>query len=195
LKRYFKRHKMRLYIKNMVCNRCIATVKSELDRIGIEYDTVKLGEINTMNKLTPLQKTHLSTALQKSGFELIDEQVNGLIEKLKDSIIDLEKYSDEDLKTSFSDFISLSLKDNFISLNKLFAEIEGVTIEKYIISRKIEIVKELLVYGELSLAEIAHKMHYSNSAQFSLQFKKVTGLTPSHFRQLRHSRMINPKNN
>ena len=178
----------------MVCNRCIATVKSELDKIGIEYEKVKLGEIVTLKKLTPLQKTHLSAALQKKGFELIDEHINELIEKLKDSIIDLEKYSDEDLKTSFSDFISMSLKDSFISLNKLFAEIEGVTIEKYIINRKIEVVKELLVYGELTLTEIAHKMHYSNSAQLSLQFKKVTGLTPSHFKQLRHSRIIDPKN-
>lgn len=186
---------MKLYIKNMVCNRCIITVKSQLDKIGIAYDTVELGVINTKNDLTPLQETQLSAALYECGFELIDNQVNGLIEKLKESIVDLEKYSDEDLKTSFSDFISLSLKNNFISLNKLFAEIEGVTIEKYIIRRKIEMVKELLVYDELSLAEIAHKMHYSNAVQLSVQFKKVTGLTPSHFRQLRHSRMTNPGNN
>jgi AraC-like DNA-binding protein len=141
--------------------------------------------------LTPLQKTHLSTALQKNGFELIDEQINGLIEKLKDSIIDLEKYSDEDLKTSFSDYISLNVKDNFVSLNTLFAEIEGLTIEKYIIKHKIDRVKELLVYDDLNLDEIAIKMHYSNAAQLSSQFKSITGLTPSHFRHLRHTRNIN----
>ncbi len=181
---------MKLYIKNMVCNRCKSLVKNELDKLGIHYNTVELGEVTLNNKMTPEQHTKLFIALQHSGFELIDDHKNGLIEKLKNAIVDLEHFSDENLKTSFSDYISLSVDDNFISLNTLFAEIEGITIEKYIIKHKIERVKELLVYDDLDLAEIAVKMHYSNAAQLSSQFKSITGLTPSHFRQLRHTRNI-----
>jgi YesN/AraC family two-component response regulator len=186
---------MKLYIKNMVCNRCKTIVKAELDKVGVDYVSVKLGEINTDKNISSLQRTQLYDALQKSGFELIDEHKNDLIEKLKRTIVDLEHHTDEDLKTSFSDYISQSVNDNFISLNTLFAEIEGITIEKYIIKHKIERVKELLVYDALSLAEIAHKMHYSNVAQLSSQFKRITGLTPSHFKQIRHTRNTNPENN
>ncbi|MBN2274694.1 MAG: helix-turn-helix transcriptional regulator [Bacteroidales bacterium] len=186
---------MKLYIKNMVCSRCKTIVKDELDKIGIQYVTVELGEVNTTKKITTLQRTQLYDGLQLSGLELIDDGKNNLIEKLKMAIVDLEHYSDEDLKTSFSDYISLSVNDNFISLNTLFAEIKGITIEKYIIRHKIERVKELLVYDDLNLAEIALKMHYSNVSQLSSQFKRITGLTPSHFRQLRHTRNIIPKIN
>ena len=181
---------MKLYIKNMVCNRCKTIVKSELDKIGIPFDALELGEVNTKNKITLVQRTRLFDALQKSGLELIDDQKNDLIEKLKKAIVDIEHHSDEDLKTSFSDYISQNVNDNFISLNTLFAEIEGITIEKYIIKHKIDRVKELLVYNDLNLAEIAHKMHYSNTAQLSRQFKRITGLTPLHFRQLRNTRNI-----
>jgi AraC-like DNA-binding protein len=186
---------MKLYIKNMVCNRCKTTVKAELDKIGVQYDAVELGEVNTKKKITLLQRTRLFNALKLSGFELIDDQKYALIEKLKKVIVDLEHHTDEDLKTSFSDYISLSVNDNFISLNTLFAEIEGITIEKYIIKHKIERVKELLVYNDLTLAEIAFKMHYSNVAQLSSQFKRITGLTPSHFRELRHTMNTNPESN
>src|SRR5665648_617453 len=137
---------MKLYIKNMVCTRCELTVKSELDKIGISYDTVKIGEVGLNRKITSEQRIQLAAALQQNGFELIDDQKNELIERLKKSIIDLEHYSDEDLKTSFSDYISLIVDDNFISLNKLFAEIEGFTIEKYLIKRKIERIKDCLLY-------------------------------------------------
>jgi AraC-like DNA-binding protein len=186
---------MKLYIKNMVCGRCKIIVQSELDRIGIPYITVELGEVNTKDRITPIQRAQLFDALQHSGFELIDNRKNILIEKLRKAIVDLEHYSDEDLKTDFSDYISLNVNDNFISLNTLFAEIEGITIEKYVIKHKIELVKELLVYDDLNLAEIAHKMHYSDVAQLSRQFKRITGLTPSHFRQLRHIRNTNPESN
>jgi hypothetical protein len=179
----------------MVCNRCKTIVKAELDKIGVQYVTVELGEVNTKKKITSLQRTRLYDALQQSGLELIDAPKNDLIEKLKSAIVDLEHCSDEGLKTSYSDYISLNVNDNFISLNTLFAEIEGITIEKYIIKHKIEQVKELLVYDDLNLAEIAHKMHYSNVAQLSSQFKRITGLTPSHFRQLRHTRNNNPESN
>jgi YesN/AraC family two-component response regulator len=186
---------MKLYIKNMVCNRCKMIVKAELDKVGIHFVTVELGEVITRKKITPLQRSRLYDALQLSGLELIDDRKNVLIEKLKRAIVDLENYSDEVLKTSYSDYISLSVSENFISLNTLFAEIEGITIEKYIIKHKIDRVKELLVYDDLDLAEIAFKMHYSNVAQLSSQFKRITGLTPSHFRQLRQTRNHNPESN
>lgn len=183
---------MKLYIKNMVCARCKTTVKAELDEIGIQYDTVKIGEVNTEKEITSKQRLQLSAALLLNGFELIDDQKNDLIEKLKKSIKNLEQYSDEDLKTNFPDFIRLSVGDNFISLNKLFAEIEGVTIEKYIIKRKIERIKEMLVYEDYSLDEVATRMRYSTTASLTSQFKRETGLTPSHFRQLRHDRICIP---
>ena len=179
----------------MVCNRCKTIVKAELDKIGITYFAVELGEVNTRNNISSIQRSRLYDALQKSGLELIDSKKNALIEKLKLAIFNLEHYSDEDLKTSFSNYISLNVNDNFISLNTLFAEIEGITIEKYIIKHKIDLVKELLVYDDLNLSEIALKMHYSNVAQLSSQFKRITGLTPTHFRQLRHIRNTNLKSN
>ena len=175
----------------MVCNRCITKVREDLDKFGIQYTSVELGEVSLKKNVTPVQRKQLHESLQKSGFELIDDKKNEIIEKLKLAIIDLENHSDEDLKTSFMDFISLSVDENFISLNTLFAEIEGVTIEKYIIKHKINRVKELLVYDDLTLTEIATKMHYSSVAQLSSQFRRITGLTPSHFRQLRHNRTIN----
>jgi YesN/AraC family two-component response regulator len=178
---------MKLYIKNMVCDRCKTTVESELNKIGIHYDSVKTGEVSTKEKITSEQRLKLSVALLLCGFELIDNQKNELIERLKNSIIDLEQYSDEDLKTSFSDFICMTVDDNFISMNKLFAEIEGMTIEKYIVKRKIEKIKEMLVYEDINIEEIALKMHYSSTVSLSYQFKRETGLSPSHFRQLRHS--------
>lgn len=166
-----------------------------MDKIDIQYDTVEFGEINTMNIISPTQLKQLSIALQKSGFELIDESNSNLIAKLKEIIIDLEKYSDEELKISFSDYIGLNVHDNFISLNKLFTEIEGITIEKYIIQRKIQMIKGLLVYNDFNLTEIAHKMHYINATELSRQFKRETGLTSSHFRELRHIRLNIPMTN
>jgi AraC-like DNA-binding protein len=177
---------MKLYIKNMVCSRCKAIVRTELDKLGVLYNSVELGEVTIEEKLTSVRRTMLFAALKQFGLELIDDQKNDLIERLKTAIVDLERCSDEDLKTNYSDFISLSVNDSFISLNTLFSEIEGITIEKYIIKRKIELVKELLGHNNLNLAEIAVKMHYSNVAQLSGQFKSMTGLTPLHFRQLRH---------
>jgi len=186
-----KNKQMKLYIKNMVCNRCITKVKEDLDKFGIQYTALELGEVSLKENITPLQRKQLHESLQKSGFELIDDKKNDIIEKLKLAIIDLENHSDEDLKTSFMDYISLSVDENFISLNTLFAEIEGVTIEKYIIKHKINRVKELLVYDDFTLTEIAARMNYSSVAQLSNQFRRITGLTPSHFRQLRHNRTIN----
>jgi AraC-like DNA-binding protein len=176
---------MKLYIKNMVCNRCKTTVKFELDKLGISFISVELGEVTVKKKLTPVQHHLLFLALEPLGFELINNEKNHLIENLKKAIFDLMMYSDEDLNTSYSDFISLSVNDSFISLNTLFSEIEGITIEKYIIKQKVEVVKELLEHNNFNMTEIAVKMHYSNVAQLSSQFKSITGLTPLHFKQLR----------
>jgi AraC-like DNA-binding protein len=170
----------------MVCSRCKTTVKTELDKLGIKYVSVELGEVTVRKRLTSMQHHLLYLALELFGFELINNEKNYLIEKLKRAIFDLEKYSDEDLNTSYSDFISLRVNDSFISLNTLFSEIEGITIEKYIIKQKIELIKELLEHNNLNISEIAVKMHYSNVAQLSSEFKSITGLTPLHFRQLRH---------
>lgn len=170
----------------MVCNRCITTVKGELDKLGIQYVRVELGTVTTEIKISSVQHSKLSIALRHAGFELIDNRKNTLIEKLKRAIDDLELNTDEELKTTYTDFISLRVNHNFISLNTLFSEIEGMTIEKYLIKQKIEHIKELLGHNELNLTEIAVKMHYSNAAQLSNQFKNMTGLTPIHFRQLRH---------
>jgi YesN/AraC family two-component response regulator len=179
---------MKLYIKYMVCNRCKTTVKSELDKIGIQYVTVKIGEVVTKEEITVGQRLLLSSALHLSGFELIDDSKYELIEKLKKAIEKLEHYSDEDLKINFSDYIQLSVDDHFISLNELFTEIEGITIEKYIIKQKIEQTKEMLVYEDIGLEEVAKKMHYGSVASLSHQFKRETGLTPIHFSQLRQLR-------
>lgn len=175
----------------MVCYRCKTIVESELDAIGIPYFTVEQGKVNTKEPITPWQRTQLFNALQKSGFELLSEQKNGIIEKLKRAIVDLERFSDADLKTSYRDFIKLKVHKSYISLNKLFAEIEGITIEIYIINHKIEQVKNLLVNTKLSLSEIALKFHYSNTAQLSCQFKSITGLTPFHFRELLNIKTLN----
>jgi len=177
---------MKLYIKNMVCSRCKTTVRNELDKLNISYTSVEIGEVTIKKKINPVQHHLLFIALEKSGFELINNEKNFLIEKLKKAIFDLEMYSDEDLNTSYSDFISLNVNDSFISLNTLFSEIEGITIEKYIIKQKVEMVKELLEHNNFNMTEIAVKMHYRSVAQLSSQFKSITGLTPLHFKQLRN---------
>ena len=155
---------MKLYIKNMVCNCCELTVKSELYETGIQYDSVKIGVVRLRENITSEQRSLLALALILDGFELIDNQKNQLIEKLKSAIIDLKHYSDDDLKLSFTDYISMIVNDNFISLNKLFGEIEAISIEKYLNKLKIIRIKEMLVYEDLFLDEIANKMHYSSTA-------------------------------
>jgi YesN/AraC family two-component response regulator len=176
----------------MVCDRCKSIIKSKLDEAGIIYDEVSIGEVTIRKKLTAIQHRKLFTSLKHLGFELIDDKKNALIEKLKSSIAMLERCSDGDLNINYADFISMNVNDNFISLNTLFSEIEGMTIEKYIIRQKVETVKELLGHNNYTIAEIAVRMHYESVTQLSSQFKSITGLTPLHFKQLRH---INSKPN
>jgi YesN/AraC family two-component response regulator len=178
---------MKLYIKNMVCDRCKTIVESALDKMGIRYFSVQIGEILIRKELTSEQFCGLKNVLLLSGLEMVEEEINVVFEKLKSAITDLEQHTDEDLKTSCQEYISLRLKSDFNSLNLLFSEIEGMTIEKYIIRHKVELVKELLNGNKFNLTEIALKMHYSNKAQLSSQFKSITGLTPSGFRRLRLS--------
>ena len=177
-----------LFIKNMVCNRCIMAVQNELDKLGLEAKDVKLGEVTLDKELTPEEKTNLESVLIPLGFEVIDDKKSRVIEKIKNIIIDLVHYQDNDTKNNLSDVLSSKLHHDYNYLSNLFSEIEGTTIEKYFIAQKIEKVKELLVYDELSLSEIAFRLNYSSVAYLSNQFKKVTGLTPSHFKQIKEDK-------
>ena len=165
-------------------------VKAELERIGLHYTSVELGEADIQENISPEQYEQLNIALKKSGLELMDDKKSMLIEKIKTVIVELIHYSDndEELKINFSDYLSEKLQYNYTYLANLFSEVQGTTIEHYIIYHKIERVKELLVYDELTLTEIAYKLNYSSVAHLSNQFKKVTGLTASHFKKLRNKR-------
>jgi AraC-like DNA-binding protein len=174
----------------MVCIRCKMVVKSELEKLGLHYTVVELGEAEIKENLSTEQRDQLNIALKKAGLELMDDKKSMLIEKIKNIIIESVHYSDEQPKVNFSDYLSEKLNHDYTYLANLFSEVEGTTIEKFLIAHKIERVKELLVYDELHLTEIAYKLHYSSVAHLSNQFKKVTGLTPSHFKQLRHKRRI-----
>lgn len=175
---------MQLYIKNMVCNRCILVVRQELDKVGIQYKDVALGEVEADDE-TPKEQIHeFSSRLNALGFELLDNSRQQLIEKIKNAIIKHVHYNEDDNLHNFSAILSEKLHRDYSYLSSLFSEVEGTTIEKYIINQKIEKVKELIIYDQLSLSEIAYKLGYSSVAHLSAQFKKVTGLTPSHFRQV-----------
>ena len=180
--------KMKLNIKNMVCIRCKMVVKDELTKLGLHYTSVELGEADIMETLSPEQQAQFKDALVKSGLELMDDKKSVLIQKIKNVIVELIHYRDEPLSVNFSVFLSKKLDYDYTYLANLFSEVQGITIEKFIITHKIERVKELLVYNELNLTEIAYLMHYSSVAHLSAQFKKITGLTPSHFKQLKEKR-------
>lgn len=172
----------------MVCNRCIAVVQSELDKLGIISKNVKLGEVTLEKELTEAQKKVLNETVMLLGFELIGDKKSRIIEGIKIVIINLVHYQGNDAKANLSDILSKKLNHDYNYLSNLFSEVEGTTIEKYFISQKVEKVKELLVYDELSLSEIAFSLNYSSLAYLSNQFKKVTGLTPSHFKQIREGK-------
>ncbi|MFV0419591.1 MAG: helix-turn-helix domain-containing protein [Dysgonomonas sp.] len=179
---------MKYYIKNMVCDRCKLVVKTEIEKLGFTLLAVSLGEIELKEQLDELQKQQLIDALEALGFSLIDDKKSRIIEQIKTIIIEMVHHSSSELKINLSDYLSdrLHLEYNYIS--NLFSEIEGVTIEKYYIAQKIEKVKELLIYDELTLSEIAFMLNYSSVAHLSAQFKKITGLTPSYFKNLKIER-------
>jgi AraC-like DNA-binding protein len=179
---------LKLYIKNMVCIRCKMVVKDELKKLGLKYIAVELGEVEIMEDISPVQRQQFRVALLKSGLELMDDKKAILIQKIKTVIIELVHYSEEPLAINLSAYLAEKLQHDYTYLANLFSEVQGTTIEKFFISHKIERVKELLVYDELSLTEIAYKMHYSSAAHLCTQFKKTTGLTPSHFKALKDKR-------
>lgn len=169
----------------MVCNRCIMAVQNELDKLGLPVKNIGLGEVTLKKEPDPEERIKLKNALGPLGFEVIDDKKSRIIEKIKNVIIDLVHYQDNDIKTNLSEVLGDKLQHDYNYLSNLFSEVEGTTIEKYFIAQRIEKVKELLVYDELSLSEIAFRLNYSSVAYLSNQFKKITGLTPSHFKQVR----------
>lgn len=169
----------------MVCPRCKMVVKDELIKAGLHPTSVELGEVELLEDLNREQKDGINAILQSFGFELIGDKKSRLIEKIKTAIVDLVHYSDRPLKINFSKHISDELNHDYSYLSNLFTEVEGTTIEQYFITQKVEKVKELLVYNELNLSEIADKLNYSSVSHLSKQFKKITGLTPTYFKQLK----------
>jgi AraC-like DNA-binding protein len=178
-------YKVRLFIKYMVSIRCKMVVRSELDNLGLRYESVELGEARLREDITPEQREKLRAALLKSGLELMDDKKAILIEKIKNIIIEMVHYSEEVPKTNFSDYLSEKLNYDYTYLSNIFSEVTGTTIEQYTILNKIERVKELLIYDELNISEISYRLNYSSVAHLSNQFKKVTGLTPTYFKNLR----------
>ena len=185
---------MKLYIKNMVSIRCKIIVKSELEKLGLHDATVQLGEVDLQKDLSAQNHDKLIAALRKFGFELLEDKRSMLIQRIKNVIIEMVHYADTIPKTNFSDYLTQKLQHDYTYLSNLFSEVQGTTIEHFIIAHKIERVKELLVYDELTLTEIADKLHYSSVAHLSNQFKKVTGLTPTHFKKLKNKRRITLEN-
>lgn len=179
---------MKLYIKYMVSNRCKMAVKEELKKLGLHFVVVDLGEVDVMEDITEEQRQLLKIGLLDSGLELMDDKRAVLIGRIKNAIIEMVHHSDENIKVNFSDYLSEKLNHDYTYLANLFSEVQGSTIEHFIISHKIERIKELIIYDELNITEIAQKLNYSSVAHLSNQFKKATGLSPSHFKQLKVKR-------
>ena len=161
-------------------------VKEELKKLGLHFIVVELGEVEIMETISAEQREVLKAGLIDSGLELMDDKRAVLIEKIINVVTEMIHYSDEMPKINFPDYISGKLGQDYIYLSKLFSEVQGTTIENFIISHKIERVKELLIYKEFNLTEIAFRLHYSSVAHLSNQFKKLTGLTPSNFKNLKY---------
>jgi len=163
-------------------------VKAELEKLGLHYVNVKIGESDIIENITPEQLNQLDKALKKSGLLLMDDKKGVLVEKIKNAVIELVHYTEDQIKVNLSDYLNEKFNYNYTYLANLFSEVKGTTIEKFYITHKIEKAKELIVYNDLNLSEIAYKLHYSSVAHLSNQFKKNTGLTPSHFKKLKHKR-------
>jgi AraC-like DNA-binding protein len=172
----------------MVSNRCKMAVSFELEKLGVHCKSIQLGRVETQGFLSPDQIQEIKIALLNSGLELLVNKKNILIEKIKNVIVEMVHYSDNRLKTNFSNYLSSKLNLDYTYLANIFSEVQGTTIEHFVILHKIQRVKELIGNDELNLTEISWKMHYSSVAHLSAQFKKVAGFTPSHFKQLNHQR-------
>lgn len=182
---------MRLYVKYMVSERCKMIVRSELDLLNLPYLSVELGVIELLNPLSDLDKINLTAHLKKFGLVIMDDKRAILVESIKNLIVQMIHYSEEVPRVNYSDYISEKLGYDYTYLANVFSEVKGTTIQQYIIINKIERVKELLLYDELTLTEISHRMHYSSVAHLSNQFKKITGLTPTFFKGLTQKRRQN----
>ncbi len=175
----------------MVSNCCKIAAKEAFKELGFHFIIAELGEVEVMETVTLEQREILRASLLKSGMQLMDDKRAVLIEKIKNVIIDMVHYSEEMININFSDFLSAKLSHDYTYMSNLFSEVQGTTIEQYIISHKVERIKELIIYGEMNITEIAWKMNYSSVAHLSNQFKKVTGLSPTHFKNLK-DRKRNP---
>ncbi len=182
---------MKIYIKYMVSLRCKMIVKDEMEKHGLAVSSVELGVVETPNEVSESQMTSLRDNLFKSGLIVLDDKKSILIEKIKAVIIEMIHYDDELPKVNYSNYISEKLSYDYTYLSNIFSEVKGITIQQYIIQHKIEKVKELLLYDELNLTEIAYKLHYSSVGHLSAQFKKITGLTPSFYKKLKEKRKNN----
>lgn len=178
----------------MVSLRCKMIVKAELKKLGLQYFVIELGAVDIMEDITFSQREQLKINLLKSGLELLDDKKSILIEKIKNVITEMIHYSDELPKVNYSDVISEKLNYDYTYLSNIFSEVKGITIQQFIIIHKIERVKELLLYDELNLTEISYKLHYSSVSHLSKQFKKVTGLSPTFYKQLKQKRKDNLEN-
>ncbi len=184
----------KLYIKYMVSRRCKMMVQEELEKLGIKYVNIDLGMVEIIEDISQHTHAQLKKNLLRSGLELLDDKKSILIEKIQNVITEMIQYSDEIPKVNYSDFISEKLDYDYTYLANTFSEVKGITIQQFIIIHKIEKIKELLLYNELNLTEIAEKLHYSSVAHLSNQFKKVTGLSPSFYKQLKKKRESNLEN-
>ena len=178
----------KLYIKNMVCGRCIKVVREELQKLGIEFNSISLGEVELPYALSADTVNKLRNTLLENGFELIDDSKTKLIEEIKTLVIKSIYESSKPEEINYSDYLSKATGKPYTALSSLFSSVENTTIEKFIIAQKIERAKELLVYGELTLSEIAYSLGYSSSQHLSNQFKKITGFTPSYFKELKEQK-------
>ncbi|WP_290798149.1 helix-turn-helix domain-containing protein [Flavihumibacter sp. UBA7668] len=180
---------MQLFIKNMVCDRCILVVRQELDKQNLSYRQIQLGEVELSTIPTTEQLENFRLSMDALGFELLDDKKSTLVSKIKTVLLQLIHNKEQaELNTKISVLLAEELHHDYSYLSSLFSSIEGITIEKYVIAQRIERAKELLLYDELSLSEIADQLGYSSVQHLSLQFKKITGLTPTHFKQLRENK-------
>ncbi|HYV55415.1 MAG TPA: helix-turn-helix domain-containing protein [Chitinophagaceae bacterium] len=181
---------MKIYIKYMVSNRCKMAVKEELRKLGLHFIVVDLGEVEIMENISAQQREQLKLALLPSGLELMDDKRAILIEKIKNIIIEMVHHTTDAIETNFSVYLSRKLDHDYTYMANLFSEVQGTTIGQFIILHKIERIKELIIYGDLNITEIAWQMNYSSVAHLSNQFKKFTGLSPSHFKKLREKKRM-----
>ena len=181
----YKTTSLKLYIKYMLSVRSKMEVKEVLKQLGLHFIFVDMGEVEIMEDIPEQKMEELKIILKDLGMELIEDKKGVLIQKIKNVVLEIVYHSDEQLNIKFSHYLSQKLNLNYTYLANLFSEMQGTTIEQFLIQHKIERIKELIIYDELNITEISHKMNYSSVAHLSNQFKKVTGLSPSHFKQLK----------